>query len=176
MTLLLFKALHIIGLVLWFTALLALGYVFKHHRSALAFSSVDERLLDVEKRLFTWMANPAMLLTLLGGIGMLIINSAYLMQGWIHIKLTFVLILLAYHHLCIPIIRQFRQGISPRILQRFPFFNDLPLILLVAIVVLSVVKTGAPTSTLLLITAVAVIITLVIVRLIAQVGQKKREE
>ncbi len=174
MTLLIFKALHIIGLVLWFAALLILGYLFKHHKSALTTSSVDEQLVDAERRLFAWMANPAMLLTLFGGIGMLIINSAYLMQGWIHIKLTFVLILLAYHHLCIPIIRQFRQGISPRILQKFAFFNDLPLTLLVAIVVLSVLKSGVHTSTLLIITAIAIIVSLVTVRLIAQLGQKKR--
>ena len=61
-------------------------------------------------------------------------------NGWMHAKLTLVLLVLGYHHACGRVLRKFEAGTSQRSHVWFRWFNEAPVLLLVAIVVLVVVK------------------------------------
>jgi putative membrane protein len=62
------------------------------------------------------------------------------MPGWMHAKLTFVVLLLGYHHACGSILRKFEKGLNKRSHTWFRWFNEVPVVMLLAVVVLVVVK------------------------------------
>lgn len=112
----------------------------------------------MEVRLYRIITTPAMVLTLIAGIAMLIEVPAYLQEPWIHVKLTLVLILVGYHFYCAKTISRLREGTMKTSSQRFRLINELPTILLIAIVLLAVLRDRISLATL----AVVVIGTVVI--------------
>lgn len=173
MTLLILKTIHIIGYVAWFAALFYLVRLFVYHAEALDKPTDQSNVLTrqyalMERRLFSMIATPAMVLTLIGGIGMLVINVGYFKLGWMHIKLTLVILLIIYHHLCIPMMKKLQEGSLPMSAQRFRFFNEVPTILLVSIVALAVFQSMVSYMTLLL-----VIVGLVAFIVVATMGFKR---
>ncbi len=103
---------------------------------------ICSQLTIMEERLFRLIMNPAMILTLIGGIAMLIVESTYLSMGWMHVKLTLVLLLVIYHHYNIPLMRKLKMGHKPMSSVKMRLFNEIPTLLLVAIVLLAVLKDG----------------------------------
>ncbi|NND08545.1 MAG: protoporphyrinogen oxidase HemJ [Saprospiraceae bacterium] len=173
MTLLVLKTLHIIGFVAWFAALFYLVRLFVYHAEAFdkvgdASTILARQYALMERRLFSMIATPAMVLTLIGGIGMLIINPGYFKLGWMHLKLTLVVLLIIYHHLCIPMMKKLQDGTLPMSPMRFRFFNEVPTILLVATVALAVFQSMVSYLTLLL-----VILGLVVFIVAATMGYKR---
>lgn len=139
------KALHIIGFVSWFAALFYLVRLFVYHREAWELSDPEGSILRrqyavMEKRLYQIIQTPAMVLTLLGGISMLLINSTWLSMGWMHLKLLLVLILIFYHFSCGYYLR--RLAIEPSAQSSFTFrlYNEIPTLILIAVVMLAVWK------------------------------------
>jgi putative membrane protein len=61
-------------------------------------------------------------------------------QGWMHAKLAIVLLLVGYHHLCGAVLRQFKQGTVTRSHVWFRWFNEVPVVMMLAAVILVVVK------------------------------------
>ena len=61
-------------------------------------------------------------------------------QGWLHAKLALVLVVIGYHHVCARLLRRFEADTNRLSHRWFRWFNELPVLLLVAIVVLAVVK------------------------------------
>lgn len=141
-----FKALHIIGFVSWFAGLFYLVRLFVYHREAWEESNADKSQIlrdqyhTMESRLYKIIQNPAMYLTLIGGIGMLSINSAWLQSPWMHIKLTLVLGLMIYHWSCARQIKALAK--DPGGISSFGFrlYNELPTLILIAVVMLAVWK------------------------------------
>ncbi len=145
MLLLLLKSLHIIGFVTWFAGLFYLVRLFVYHREAASRSPEERRLLEeqyalMEKRLYRIITNPAMMITWIGGAGMLIVNPAYLSQGWLHVKLLLVVLLSGYHHTMPGIMRKLAAGQPVMDAFRFRLFNELPTLFLVSIVLLAVLR------------------------------------
>ncbi|MDG0973867.1 MAG: CopD family protein [Crocinitomicaceae bacterium] len=96
------KSLHIIFMVSWFAGLFYIVRLFIYHTEAqqredAARQVLTEQFIIMEKKLWWIITTPAMLLTLLFGIWMLLEVPAYLQMPWMHIKLTFVVLLLVYH-------------------------------------------------------------------------------
>ncbi|MGL4632151.1 MAG: protoporphyrinogen oxidase HemJ [Leadbetterella sp.] len=140
-----FKALHIIGFVSWFAGLFYLVRMFVYHAEV-----VDKptHLQDdwyaqfslMQRRVYTIIANPAMMITWFCGLGMLIINP-YILEGhWIKIKLGLVLGLTIYHLYCKSIMKKQEQRLDKRSSESFRMLNELPTLFLVAIVILAVCK------------------------------------
>lgn len=139
------KSLHIVFIASWFAGLFYLPRIFVNLAMVPA-ESVAERarlLLMAHKllRFTTVLVFPALIfgvwLWLGYGIGRGGISQG---NGWMHAKLALVLVALGYHHGCGVILRRIEAGTSQRSHVWFRWFNELPVILLLTIVVLVVVK------------------------------------
>jgi protoporphyrinogen IX oxidase len=131
------KAFHIVFVVTWFAGLFYLPRLFLYHAAATDTVSI-ERFQTMEKRLFGIMTIGATL-TLLFGVSILSVVPGLLQAGWLHAKLTLVLALIAYHGYCYLLMRDLRNG-RKRSSTWYRVFNEVPSVLLIAIVVLAVVK------------------------------------
>jgi protoporphyrinogen IX oxidase len=131
------KAFHIVFVVTWFAGLFYLPRLFLYHAAATDTVSI-ERFQTMEKRLFGIMTIGATL-TLLFGVSILSVVPGLLQAGWLHAKLTLVLALIAYHGWCYLLMRDLRNG-RKRSSTWYRVFNEVPSVLLIAIVVLAVVK------------------------------------
>ena len=136
------KALHIVFVASWFAGLFYLPRIFVN-LAMVAPGSVAERdrlVLMARKllRFTTLLAVPAVALGLwlwLGyGIGWGPGN------GWMHAKLALVVLVIGYHHACSRLLTKFVANQNTRSHQWFRWFNEVPVLLLLAIVILVVVK------------------------------------
>jgi len=134
------KAFHIVFVASWFAGLFYLPRIFVN-LAMVPPGSVAERarlLLMARKllRFTTMLAVPALGLGLWLFLGYGMGRGA----GWMHAKLVVVVLAIGYHHACAVLLRQLGEGRSTRSHRWFRWFNELPVLLLVAAVVLVVVK------------------------------------
>jgi putative membrane protein len=132
------KAFHVIAVVTWFAGLFYLPRLFVYHADAGDWISV-QRFRIMERRLFIIMSIGAAAAIALG-IAMVVIAPGYLKLKWLHVKLTFVALLIVYHVLCFKFLRDFAHDRRTHSAKWFRGFNEVPSLLLVVIVVLAVVK------------------------------------
>jgi putative membrane protein len=133
-------AFHIIGVVAWFAGLFYLPRLFVYHVSAEDTVS-RERFQVMERKLYRYIMNPSMVVTLIFGVWMLVVMwTAFAASGWLWLKLAGVLALLGYHHYCGRLIRAFAAEADRHSEKFYRVFNELPTLLLIAIVILVVVK------------------------------------
>ncbi len=130
------KAFHIIFVITWFAGLFYLPRLFVYHAEASDEIS-HQRFIVMERRL--------LMLTHISALGALAFGIALLSywglkHGWLHAKLTLVMLVIGYHHACALLARAFREGRNKRSARWFRIFNEVPALLLVAIVILVVVK------------------------------------
>ena len=134
------KAFHIIAVICWFAGLFYLPRLFVYHAQA-ADTLSRERFVIMERKLYRGIMWPSMVLTIAFGIAMLSQNwSFYQTQGWLHAKLGMVGLLVIYHFACGHFRRVFAEGRNTRSHVFYRIFNELPVLLLIAIVILVVVK------------------------------------
>jgi len=132
------KAFHVIAVVTWFAGLFYLPRLYVYHADAKDPISVA-RFELMERRLFAIMTIGA-LASVVFGAAMLIKAPIYLAMGWLRIKLLLVLVVIAYHFFCYMLMRDFAEHRNRRRAKWFRAFNEVPSVLLIAIVVLAVVK------------------------------------
>jgi len=132
------KAFHVVFVVSWFAGLFYLPRLFVYH-VATQDSPGRERFVVMERRLFFIMTLGA-LLAVLFGAAMILAAPGYLAMGWLRAKLLLVLALVGYHTWCYRLLLAFRAGRAPHTQRWYRLFNEVPALLLVAIVVLAVVK------------------------------------
>ncbi len=83
---------------------------------------------------------PSMLATLVLGLWMLYLTPGWLSQGWLHAKLTLVVLLIGYHHACGAMLKRFARGEPGRSHVFYRWFNEVPVLFLLLIVLLVVLK------------------------------------
>jgi putative membrane protein len=132
------KAIHVIAMVTWFAGLFYLPRLFVYHAAATDETSLL-RFEIMERRLFSLMCIGAAI-TVAAGVAMLVGNPSYLAMGWLRVKLLLVGLLLGYHYLCFLHVRAFAQRRNTRSGTWYRLFNELPSVLLIAIVILAMVK------------------------------------
>lgn len=132
------KAFHIIFVVTWFAGLLYLPRLLVYHAQASDAPS-HERFVVMERRLLR-LTEAGALLALGFGIATLLSVPAYIHLAWMHAKLGLVLLVVLYHGTCSRLVRQFRDGRNRRSVRWLKLFNEVPALLLAAIVILVVVK------------------------------------
>lgn len=132
------KAFHVVFMVTWFAGLFYLPRLFVYHASADDAPS-RERFDIMEKRLFVIMSIGAILTSVLG-LTLWALNPALLDTGWFRTKLLLLGGLIAYHLYCWKVIRDFRTGMNTRTHKWYRWYNEVPTIFLIAIVVLAIVK------------------------------------
>lgn len=139
------KALHIIFVVSWFAGLFYIVRLFIYHTEAQAKDEpakqiLSEQFMIMEKKLWWIITTPAMFLTLIFGVWMLVLNPGLLQQPWMHLKLSFVALLLVYHFVCQRIMRRLAKNIFTWKSNGLRLWNELATLCLVAIVFLVVLK------------------------------------
>ena len=139
MSYLLIKALHVIAIVCWFAGLFYLPRLFVYHAMSEDEAS-KERFCIMERKLYRGIMLPSMLATVIFGLWLLHLNPAWLSMGWMHIKLVLVVILIGYHHLCGAQLKRFARGDNTRSHVFYRWFNEVPVLFLIAIVLLVVIK------------------------------------
>jgi putative membrane protein len=132
------KAWHVIFMVTWFAGLFYLPRLFVYHASATDAAGI-ERFRVMEARLFAIMTIGA-ILTAVFGIWLLARNPALLETGWLRAKLALVLVLVGYHVWCGQLVRVFAAGKSVHSARWYRWFNEIPSLLLVGIVLLAVAR------------------------------------
>jgi putative membrane protein len=130
------KAFHIVFVASWFAGLFYLPRIFVN--LALETETVaTARLLLMARKLYrftTMLAIPAVLL------GVWLWLGYGFKGGWLHAKLTLVILAIGYHHACGSLLKKFENGVNQRSHKWFRWFNEVPVLLLAAIVILVVVK------------------------------------
>jgi len=141
------KALHIIFVVSWFAGLFYIVRLFIYHTEAQEKPEMERKILSeqfiiMERKLWWIITTPAMILTVIFGTFMLIDKEhGYLIhQPWMHIKLTFVVLLLAYHFVCQQIMGKLKQGVFKLKSNQLRMWNEVATLALVAIVFLVEMK------------------------------------
>lgn len=134
------KSFHIIAMVCWFAGLFYLPRLFVYHAMSEDAISRD-RFVVMERKLFWGIATPSAVATLLFGFWLLFDNIDYFLAWWwMQVKLALVALLLVYHGMCWVYMSALRDGSNERGHVFFRVFNELPVFLLIAIVILIVVK------------------------------------
>jgi len=138
------KSLHIVFIASWFAGLFYLPRIFVN-LAMVAPDSIAERdrLLLMARKLYrftTLLAVPALAFGLWLWLGYGIGLGLGPGNGWLHAKLALVLVVIGYHHGCGVLLRRFEAGGNRRGDGFYRWFNELPVLLLLAIVVLVVVK------------------------------------
>lgn len=134
------KAFHILFVTSWFAGLFYLPRIFVNLAMETDAASVKRLLLMARKlfRFMTMLAVPAIVFGLWLFLGYGIGRGAG--QGWMHAKLALVLVLIGYHHRCGVLLRKFERGVNTRSHTFYRWFNELPVLVLLAVVILVVVK------------------------------------
>ena len=133
------KALHIVAIVCWFAGLFYLPRLFVYHAMSEDAISRD-RFQVMERKLYRGIMIPSMIATLAFGIGMIAFNPALFSGGWLHAKLALVVLLIGYHHMCGAQLNRFARNENTRSHVFYRWFNEFPVLLLLAIVILVVIK------------------------------------
>jgi len=131
------KSFHIIFMVTWFAGLFYLPRLFVYH--ALSEDALSqERFKVMERKLFWGIMTPGAVLTIAFGLWLWL---GYGISGaWLHAKLALVVVLVAYHAWCGKLMLDLRAGRNARSHVWFRWFNEFPVVVLVASVILVVVK------------------------------------
>ncbi len=132
------KALHVAFMVTWFAGLFYLPRLFIYHAMADDAPGL-ERFEIMEKRLFGIMTIGAVL-TLVFGLVMLALNPGLLQLLWFQIKLLLLAGLSVYHYRCLTWMRRLKAGYRPDGTTWLRWFNEIPVIFLLGIILLAVAK------------------------------------
>ena len=134
------KIVHLLALISWFAGLFYLPRLFVYHAMATE-TAVKETFKVMEYKLFHYIMQPAAVLTLGAGIWMLALWN-WALPKWMHWKLTMVVLLVIYHFLCWKIVGRFRRDENQRGHVFYRWFNEVPTILLIGVVILVILKPG----------------------------------
>jgi protoporphyrinogen IX oxidase len=131
------KALHVIFMVTWFAGLFYLPRLFVYHAMSTDKTSI-ERFKIMERKLFYGIMTPGGVLTAIFGLWLWI--GYGVTGGWMHIKFTLVLFLIAYHVYCGKLLHDFKNDRNTRSHVFYRWFNEVPVLLMIAIIILVIVK------------------------------------
>ena len=134
------KAFHLIFLIAWMVSLLYLPRLFVYHSTVVKGSSSYNLFLLMERRLIKIIAVPAMILTILLGIILLIQETDLVYENYFRIKLASVLLLTIYQIYLILIYKKFKVGNNKRSDKFYRAINEIPTILMIIIILLVVLK------------------------------------
>ena len=130
-----------IAVISWMAGMLYLPRLFVYHSGTMPGSEASEMFKVMERRLLKAIINPAMIAAVVLGV-LLMWSSDWtvLKQGWMHAKLTCVLLLGAIHGVMAGHVRRFKEDQRARTARYYRVMNEIPTVLMVAIVLLVVLK------------------------------------
>ncbi|WP_057832793.1 protoporphyrinogen oxidase HemJ [Colwellia sp. TT2012] len=136
------KAFHVFFMVAWFAGIFYLPRLFVNHAETKS-TDVAQQLKGMEKRLL-YFITPFAIFTLV--MGLAIIHAYgydwFVAAKWLHIKLSLVAVLFVYHGYCFKLVKTFAQDKNTRSARFYRIFNELPVLILLAVIILAYVKPG----------------------------------
>lgn len=135
------KSLHIIFMTTWFAGLFYLPRLFVYHAMSEDATS-QERFKTMERKLYRGIMTPGMIATLVFGVWMLVDYAwaLYGRMGWLHLKLVLIALLVGYHLWCGRLLAAFRDDRNRHGHVWYRWFNEVPVLFLIAIVLLAGLK------------------------------------
>lgn len=131
-----FRALHLIAVISWMAGLLYLPRLFVYHAEAKAGGELSETLKTMERRLLRYIMNPAMIAAWLFGSLMLYANTALFSQGWMHVKLTMIILMTVFHYVLARWRKTFLEDANKKPARFYRYSNEIPTILMIIIVIM----------------------------------------
>ena len=132
---LLYKSLHLISVISWMVGLLYLPRLFVYHSEVYENDKMKETFKLMERRLYIYIMNPAMILSWLFGVLLIysigLENFGYL---WLQIKIIAILLLTSYHFFLSHCLKMFNKGYSKYSSKFYRIINEVPTILLIVII------------------------------------------
>jgi len=143
-TYLLFKSIHLIAVISWMAGLLFLPRIFVYHSESIANNKSQDLMSTfkiMERRLFIYIMNPAMILSWISGILLIhTIGIDNFSSLWLQLKLFFVIILTIYHFFLFQCLRKFAANNSSFSPKFYRIINEIPTVLLIGIILVVVFK------------------------------------
>jgi putative membrane protein len=133
------KALHVIAVISWMAGMLYLPRLFVYHAGTKPGSEQAETFKVMEGRLLKFIMTPAMIVTWLAGIALVVLGQ-WVGAGWLHAKLALVLMMTVIHGLLSHWMTEFAYDRNTHTQKFFRIVNEIPTLLLILIVILVVVK------------------------------------
>jgi putative membrane protein len=139
------RVIHFLALISWYAGLFYLPRLFVYHATHQNQTAVSDTLKTMEYKLFHYIMTPAMIFTLATGVWLMGFHAGPAspwLPLWLWLKLAVLLGLFLYHHLCARVVAEFAQDQNKRSHVWYRVFNEVPTLILIAIVVLAVVRPG----------------------------------
>lgn len=133
------KAFHVIAVIAWMAGMLYLPRLFVYHCDAPSGSARSEMLKVMEQRLLRIIINPAMIVTWILGLTLAFLSGAY-HDLWLQIKFILVLAMSGLHGFFATTVKRFARDANNRPPRFYRIINEVPMLLIIAIVILAVVK------------------------------------
>jgi putative membrane protein len=135
------KAFHIIAMIAWMAGMFYLPRLYVYHTQVEKGSAQSELFKVMERRLLRFIINPAMIVTIIFGILLLVTpNLIDWSAGWIHIKLAAVVLLTGFHGFLAKWRKAFERDANIHSEGFYRKMNEVPTILMIVIVIMVVVK------------------------------------
>jgi putative membrane protein len=136
-----FKALHLIAVMSWMAGLLYLPRLFVYHTQAAVGSDKSETFKVMEDRLYSYIMQPAFILTwIIGGLMLYANWEGIMAMGWMHAKLMLVILMTGFHHVLGAWRKKFARDENSKSDKFYRVANEVPTLLMIVIVVLAIVK------------------------------------
>ena len=135
------KSFNLIAVMSWMAGMLYLPRLYVYHVNAPKGGELSETLKTMERKLLRYIMNPAMMVSWVFGILMLIANPAIMSAGgWIHVKLLLVVLMSACHMIFAKWRKEFERDENTRNEKFYRWWNEAPTILMIFIVILAVAE------------------------------------
>ncbi len=132
------KAFHVLFVTSWFAGLFYLPRIYVNLAQSQD-AHVTDWLLGMARRLYRFMT-PLAVLAIAFGLWLFLGYGLGQGQGWMHAKLAAVLLLVVYHLACGRMLKTFEQGANRHGHRFYRWFNEIPVILLLIVVILVIVR------------------------------------
>jgi len=133
------KALHVISVIAWMASLLYLPRLMVYHCGAEPSSKQSETFKVMEQRLLYFIANPAMIATWFFGVALMLEGEHY-REGWMQAKFALVIVLSALHGFNVRWVKAFAADCNRHSARFYRIMNEIPALVMIAIVILVIVK------------------------------------
>ena len=136
------KAIHISFVIFWMAGLLYLPRLYVYHSNSIKGGELDLKMIEAERNLIKIIITPAMVITLISGIILLINYNLETLQSslWLPLKLLLILLLFGYNGYLTKQRKLFALGERPKSEKFFRLINEIPALMTIFIVILVVVK------------------------------------
>jgi putative membrane protein len=133
------KAVHVIAVISWMAGMLYLPRLFVYHAEVGPGTTQSETFKVMEKRLLRAIINPAMMVTWIAGLWLAWKGFGF-MGGWLHAKIGLVVLMSAVHGYLSSAVRKFAEDRNEKPARHWRIVNEIPTLLMIAIVILVIVK------------------------------------